>query len=220
MLVEPSGLVEYLEQENKPLISAAFTKNRKFFEETQNKDDLIRHIEGRVWSELDAAVFMAEALASSARDLTLKGDFDILESMAKQIWDECRHARYMANVLTGLDGKLDKMKLNPSTQKAYAYAHTKAKEGDLLSLHSANMLTGEAHTLSAFQGIKAACEATGKYPELLRICKIVERDEIFHVNNGRRVVKRYATTAELQEKAKEAAEFFRKAKSIQFVSQQ
>lgn len=146
----------------------------------------------------------------------MKGDFDILESMAKQIWDECRHARYAANVLKGLGGKIEGYKPFPGIVPIYKRANEEAERGDLVSLHAENNLTGEAQTLSAYRGMMDGCQATGKYPELIRISKIVERDEIFHINNGRRVLSRFAKTEDLAKKALEAARYHREAKFSNF----
>lgn len=207
--MQPEGIVREIEERNEPLVKESYSAARRFFERNPPRNEVIEWVKARTWFEGFAVSFMSDALSASTKNLIALGHYDIMESLAKQVWDEARHTRYFHNFLRDeLKTELGEYKGISALEKNYGKAWEWARSGDLLRLHAGNMLVGEGRVLALIKGMTEGCEAASIYPNLVRVGRLIERDEVFHLNNGRRVVSRYATDPRLQQTAREAADFY------------
>lgn len=208
------SLADEIEKVSKPSFERTYAETKKFFQSNPVTSELLPWMRQRTWAEGLAAIFMSRALERALVPLSLRGHFDILEALNKQSWDEVRHARYFSNFITqelGEElGTYDE-KYCPNKwvlDSFYDEANRLADQGDLIQLHAGNMLVGEGGVYWAIKGMADGCEAAGIYPSLARIGRIIERDGIFHINNGRRVLARYADSEEAKQRAWKGAKYF------------
>src|SRR3990172_8247614 len=94
------SIADEIEQMCKPQFETVYLKTKHFFQNDPPRDKLLQWMRLRTWAEGLAAVFMSRALERALVPLTLRGDFDILEALNKQSWDEVRHARYFSHFIT------------------------------------------------------------------------------------------------------------------------
>jgi bacterioferritin (cytochrome b1) len=144
-----------------------------------------------------------EATETAARWLVTTDDLEVKLALARQVGDEAKHYRLIADRLRELG--VDPDKLNPLAKgygPLFQYLDTLTTTVERVA---AGQFTREAIAVVKNRQFIEFCEAAGDEATARLYRETIEPDERHHHELGRRLLRRHATTAEAQEAARRAA---------------
>jgi hypothetical protein len=144
-----------------------------------------------------------EAAELAALWMTDTPELDARLALARQCGDEARHYRWIEERLRALGDDLagfDPAAPGPSP----LLQHLRTLKGTVARA-AAGQLTREAIAVVKNEVFAAFCDERGDRETAALYRERIQPDEQHHHELGRRLLLRYATTAELQERAREAA---------------
>jgi bacterioferritin (cytochrome b1) len=144
-----------------------------------------------------------EATETAARWLVTTGELDVKLALARQVGDEARHYRLIAERLRDLG--FDDRQFDPLA-KGYGplFQHLDTLRSTVERV-AAGQFTREAIAVVKNRQFIEFCEAAGDEVTARLYRETIEPDERHHHELGRRLLLRYATTPEAQEAARRAA---------------
>jgi bacterioferritin (cytochrome b1) len=145
-----------------------------------------------------------EASESAARWMATTGEIDVKLALARQVGDEAKHYRLVADRLAELG--FDARGFNPLAKgygPLFDYLDTLETTVERVA---AGQFTREAIAIVKNRQFIEFCEAVGDEATARLYREIIEPDERHHHDLGRRLLLRYATTREAQEAARRASE--------------
>ncbi len=162
-----------------------------------DRPEVIRRLKMALKSELEASEIAAAWMQSTP-------EVEIKLALARQAGDEAKHYRLIEKHLQAMN--VDLTGFNPADggygpmfQLLSGFASTIERIG-------AAQFTREALALKKNEQFIEFCEAAGDRDTAELYRSEIQPDEQWHVHLGRDVLARYATTSELQEKARKAVE--------------
>jgi CheY-like chemotaxis protein len=144
-----------------------------------------------------------EATESAARWMATTPEIDVKLALARQVGDEAKHYRLVAERLGELG--FDAREFNPLS-KGYGplFQYLDSLQTTVERV-AAGQFTREAIAIVKNRQFIAFCEAAGDEGTARLYRDVIEPDERHHHELGRRLLLRYATTPEAQEAARRAA---------------
>jgi bacterioferritin (cytochrome b1) len=145
-----------------------------------------------------------EASESAARWMATTEEIDVKLALARQVGDEAKHYRLIANRLQELG--FDAASFNPLAKgygPLFQYLETLATTVERVA---AGQFTREAIAMVKNRQFIEFCEAAGDDATARLYREIIEPDERHHHELGRRLLLRYATTPDAQAAARRASE--------------
>lgn len=128
-------------------------------------------------------------------------ELDVKLALAKQAGDEARHFSLVASRLEALGVSTESFVI-PGVNSLFEYMRSLPTSVEKVA---AGQFTLESIAYNVNQNFMRLCEAKGD-EETVRIYReFIQPDEIHHHELGRMLLQKYATTPELQQRAKEAA---------------
>jgi len=144
-----------------------------------------------------------EATETAARWLVTTNELDVKLALARQVGDEAKHYRLIADRLKELG--FDAREFNPLARgygPLFQYLDTLTLTVERVA---AGQFTREAIAVVKNRQFIEFCEAAGDEPTARLYRETIEPDERHHHDLGRRLLLRYAATAEAQAAARRAA---------------
>jgi bacterioferritin (cytochrome b1) len=144
-----------------------------------------------------------EASESAARWMATTPEIDVKLALARQVGDEAKHYRLIADRLAELS--FDARDFDPLAKgygPLFRYLDTL---GTTVERVAAGQFTREAIAIVKNRQFIEFCEAAGDAVTARLYREIIEPDEHHHHQLGRRLLLRYATTPESQEAARRAS---------------
>ncbi len=184
-----AGLVATL-QERRTELSAA---EQSFGgDKSMGKPELLEWLYFQCWYEIESAKFIGSWLYSTPEPEAFSG-------LCRQIADESRHASILGKHIETLGGSMASWTPEPEWVEWIQAFY--AREGsDTLERIGAHNITGEIGAMNAFEGLLPRVPAATK-----AMLRRIMPDERFHVSLGRAIVRRYAVTAEIQDRVRQRA---------------
>lgn len=145
-----------------------------------------------------------EASESAARWMATTGEIDVKLALARQVGDEAKHYRLVADRLAELG--FDARGFNPLAKGYGPLFHYLDTLETTVERVAAGQFTREAIAIVKNRQFIEFCEAVGDEATARLYREIIEPDERHHHDLGRRLLLRYATTREAQEAARRASE--------------
>ncbi|MGH7359277.1 MAG: ferritin-like domain-containing protein, partial [Candidatus Rokuibacteriota bacterium] len=144
-----------------------------------------------------------EATESAARWMATTPEIDVKLALARQVGDEAKHYRLVADRLLELG--FDTREFNPLS-KGYGplFQYLESLQTTVERV-AAGQFTREAIAVVKNRQFIEFCEAVGDGETARLYRDVIEPDERHHHELGRRLLLRYATTPEAQEAARRAA---------------
>ncbi len=144
-----------------------------------------------------------EATESAARWMATTPEIDVKLALARQVGDEAKHYRLVADRLLELG--FDAREFNPLS-KGYGplFQYLESLQTTVERV-AAGQFTREAIAVVKNRQFIEFCEAVGDDATARLYRDVIEPDERHHHELGRRLLLRYATTPEAQEAARRAA---------------
>lgn len=151
--------------------------------------ELIEWLKFQAWYEKQAACFIGSWLEHTPEDEAFIG-------LCQQIADEGKHYKLLISHLASLGETMDGWEPEPEWIEWVVDFY--ASGDDTLERVAAHNITGELGALQAFETLMP------RIPEnTQRVLNKILPDEKFHVQLGRMVVERFATTADAQRRVRE-----------------
>jgi rubrerythrin len=144
-----------------------------------------------------------EATEIAARWLTTTAEVDVKMAFARQVGDEAKHYRMIADRLREL--QFDPREFDPLGKgygPLFGYLDSLATTAERVA---AGQFTREAIAVVKNRQFIEFCERSGDRATATLYRDVIEPDERFHHELGRSLLRRYATTPEVQERARRAA---------------
>jgi uncharacterized ferritin-like protein (DUF455 family) len=144
-----------------------------------------------------------EATEIAARWLTTTREVDVKMAFARQVGDEAKHYRMIADRLREL--QFDPGEFDPFAKgygPLFGYLDTLDTTVERVA---AGQFTREAIAVVKNRQFIAFCDRAGDRATATLYRDVIEPDERFHHELGRSLLRRYATTPEAQERARSAA---------------
>lgn len=189
-LIEPSEFYDslvtelYKRRETVSVEEASFGGERMM-----GNAELFEWLKFQAWYEKQAANFIGDWLKSTPEDEAFVG-------LCQQVADEGKHYKLITSHLRSFGESLDGWEPEPEWIEWVVEFYANGE--DTLERIAAHNITGELGALQAFETLMP------RIPEgTQRILNKILPDEKFHVQLGRAVVERYATTVEKQERVRE-----------------
>jgi len=183
--MDPGAFYESLLTELDALRADAVDENRGFGSgRAFTRGQLVEWLKFQAWYEREAANFIGSWLRHTPED-------DAFIGLCRQVADEARHYKLITSHLRKFGETMDDFE--PEPEWVAWVVEFYADGDDTLERVSAHNITGEIGVMQAFDDLMP------RIPDETR--KVIEKiipDEKFHINLGRRVVERYATTADAQ----------------------
>ena len=149
-----------------------------------SRGQLIEWLKFQAWYEREAANFIGSWLRNTPED-------DAFIGLCRQVADEARHYKLLTSHLRKYGETMDDFE--PEPEWVAWVVEFYADGDDTIERVAAHNITGEIGVMQAFDDLFP------RIPEQTR--QVIEKiipDEKFHINLGRRVVERYAVTADAQ----------------------
>jgi 1,2-phenylacetyl-CoA epoxidase catalytic subunit len=162
-----------------------------------DRSEVVRRLKMALKNELEASEIAATWIPSTP-------EVEVKLALARQAGDEAKHYRFIEDHLRrmGIDpGGFDPVAggYGPMFQLLAGFSTTVERIG-------AAQFTRESLALKKNEQFIEFCEAAGDHETARLYREQIQPDEQWHVQLGRSVLERYATTAELQTKARKAVE--------------
>jgi CheY-like chemotaxis protein len=144
-----------------------------------------------------------EATESAARWMATTPEIDVKLALARQVGDEAKHYRLVADRLQELG--FDAREFDPLSKGYGPLFQYLESLGTTVERVAAGQFTREAIAIVKNRQFIEFCEAAGDEATARLYRDVIEPDERHHHELGRRLLLRYATTPETQEAARRAA---------------
>jgi CheY-like chemotaxis protein len=144
-----------------------------------------------------------EATESAARWMATTPEIDVKLALARQVGDEAKHYRLVADRLQELG--FDAREFDPLSKGYGPLFQYLESLGTTVERVAAGQFTREAIAIVKNRQFIEFCEAAGDEATARLYRDVIEPDERHHHELGRRLLLRYATTPETQEAGRRAA---------------
>ena len=145
-----------------------------------------------------------EATESAARWLATTSELDVKLALARQVGDEAKHYRLIAERLAASSASTPGGSI-PWPRATVRCSSTSTASATTVERVAAGQFTREAIAVVKNRQFIEFCEAAGDEATARLYRDVIEPDERHHHELGRRLLLRYATTSEAQEAARRAA---------------
>jgi 1,2-phenylacetyl-CoA epoxidase catalytic subunit len=162
-----------------------------------DRSAVVRRLKMALKSELEASELAALWIESTP-------ETEIKLALARQAGDEARHYHLIQKHLEGMG--VDLAGFNPAADGYGPMFNLLRNMGSTIERVAAAHFTREALALKKNEQFIEFCERAGAADTAELYRQHIQPDEGWHVDLGRRVLARYATSAELQTKARNAVE--------------
>lgn len=189
--------VKELLKELEPIRRAHAEITEDFYSRPRTREQTVALLMDRCYRELQGALRIAEQVPRF-----VEADRDLFHMITRQVADEARHYHLLASILEELLGRpLAASELKPVPLTLEQNRAMYDEYGFHLVERFASLGLGAEYLSAAINDvvIKRA------EPEVAHAYKQINRDEKFHAKIGILGLERYATTPELQERARQAA---------------
>ncbi|HEX4997476.1 MAG TPA: ferritin-like domain-containing protein [Terriglobia bacterium] len=162
-----------------------------------DRSDVVRRLKIALKNELEASELAAVWIPSTP-------ELDVKLALARQAGDEARHYRMIEKRLQEMD--VDLGDFDPAAGGYGPMFQLLCGLSSTVERAAAAGMTREALAHTKNEQFIEFCEAAGDTETAALYRNEIQPDEQWHVAMGRGILERYATTAELQEKARRAAQ--------------
>jgi hypothetical protein len=162
---------------------------------TKDRSEIVRRLKMALKNELEASELAALWMPSTP-------EVDVKLALARQAGDEAKHYRIIEKRLEGMG--VDLAGFDPSAGGYGPMFQLLAGFESTVERAAGAEMTREALALKKNEQFIDFCEALGDHETASLYRNEIQADEQWHVAMGRGILERYATTAELQEKARRA----------------
>jgi uncharacterized ferritin-like protein (DUF455 family) len=160
------------------------------------RSEIVRRLKIALKNEIEASELAALWIASTP-------EVDVKLAFARQAGDEAKHYRLIEKHLETLD--VDTSGFNPIAEGYGPMFQLLTGFQTTIERVAAAQLTRESLALKKNEQFIEFCEAAGDSETAAFYREQIQPDEQWHVDLGRRTLEKYATTAELKERARNAA---------------
>lgn len=160
------------------------------------RPEVVRRLKIALKNEIEATELAALWIASTP-------EVDVKLAFARQAGDEAKHYRLIEKHLETLD--VDTSSFNPIAEGYGPMFQLLTGFQTTIERVAAAQLTRESLALKKNEQFIEFCEAAGDAETAAFYREQIQPDEQWHVDLGRRTLEKYATTSELQERARNAA---------------
>lgn len=162
-----------------------------------DRSEVIRRLKMALKNELEASEIAAVWIPTTP-------EVEVKLALARQVGDEAKHYRFIEDHLRQMGADLSAF--NPAAEGYGPMFQLLASFGTTVERIGAAQFTRESLALKKNEQFIEFCEAAGDRETARLYREQIQPDEEWHVQLGRSVLERYATTAELQTKAAKAVE--------------
>ena len=164
---------------------------------TPEPGEIVRRLKIALKNEMEASELAASWMASTP-------EVDVKLALARQAGDEAHHYRLIEKHLAKMG--TDTSSFNPAAEGYGPMFQMLSGLHTTIERVAAAQLTRESLALKKNEQFIEFCEAAGDRETAAFYREQIQPDEQWHVDLGHRFLQKYATTAELQEKATSAAQ--------------
>jgi bacterioferritin (cytochrome b1) len=162
-----------------------------------DRSEVIRRLKMALKNELEASEIAAVWIPTTP-------EIDVKLALARQVGDEAKHYRFIEDHLRQMGADLSAF--DPVADGYGPMFQLLAGFGTTVERIGAAQFTRESLALKKNEQFIEFCEAAGDHETARLYREQIQPDEEWHVQLGRSVLERYATTPELQAKAAKAVE--------------
>jgi hypothetical protein len=162
-----------------------------------DRSEVVRRLKIALKNELEASEIAATWIPSTP-------EVEVKLALARQVGDEAKHYRFIEDHLRRMG--IDLVDFDPGAGGYGPMFQLLAGFSTTVERIGAAQFTRESLALKKNEQFIEFCEATGDQETARLYREQIQPDEQWHVQLGRSVLERYATTAELQMKARKAVE--------------
>jgi hypothetical protein len=162
-----------------------------------DRAEIVRRLKMALKNELEASEIAAVWIPTTP-------EVDVKLALARQVGDEAKHYRFIEEHLRGMGADLSAF--NPTAEGYGPMFQLLAGFNTTVERIGAAQFTRESLALKKNEQFIEFCEAAGDIETVKLYKDQIQPDEEWHVQLGRTVLERYATTPELQAKARHAVE--------------
>jgi len=159
--------------------------------------EIIRRLKIALKNEIEASELAALWMPTTA-------EVDVKLALARQAGDEAKHYRLIEKHLGAMG--VDLTGFNPTAEGYGPMFQLLTNFQSTIERVAAAQFTRESLALKKNEQFIEFCEALGDRQTAALYRDEIQPDEEWHVHLGRQVLEKYATTPELQDKARKAAE--------------
>src|SRR5215471_14676755 len=164
---------------------------------TVDRSEVVRRLKMALKNELEASEIAATWIPSTP-------EVEVKLALARQVGDEAKHYRFIEDHLRGMG--IDLAGFDPAAEGYGPMFQLLAGFTTTVERIGAAQFTRESLALKKNEQFIEFCEAAGDHETARLYREQIQPDEQWHVQLGRTVLERYATTAELQMKVRKAVE--------------
>jgi hypothetical protein len=161
------------------------------------QSEIVRRLKIALKNELEASEIAAVWIPTTP-------ETEVKLALARQVGDEAKHYRLIEEHLTDLG--VDLSGFNPTDGGYGPMFQLLAGFNTTVERIGAAQFTRESLALKKNEQFIEFCEAAGDHATAKLYREQIQPDEQWHVHLGRIVLEKYATTADLQERARRAVE--------------
>jgi len=161
------------------------------------RSEIVRRLKMALKNELEASEIAAVWIPTTP-------EVDVKLALARQVGDEAKHYRFIEDHLRRMG--VDLNSFNPAADGYGPMFQLLAGFNTTVERIGAAQFTRESLALKKNEQFIEFCEAAGDRETAKLYREQIQPDEEWHVQLGRSVLERYATTPELQTKARKAVE--------------
>ncbi len=161
------------------------------------RSEIIRRLKMALKNELEASEIAAIWIPSTP-------EVEVKLALARQVGDEAKHYRLIEEHLAKMG--VDLAGFNPAEEGYGPMFQLLAGFQTTVERIGAAQFTRESLALKKNEQFIEFCEASGDHATARLYREQIQPDEQWHVHLGRTVLEKYASTSELQEKARAAVE--------------
>jgi len=191
----PSAFIKELEEENNKLLGR-LEPAETLMVESGGRLDIGHLLKIALRNEMEATELAARWIESTS-------EVDVKLGFARQVGDESKHYRMIEDRLRAMG--VDLSGFNPIGQgygELFQYLTTLT---DTVERLAAGQFTREAIALAKNRQFIELCETKGDYATAKLYREVIQPDEKYHHELGRRLLQKYAVTDDQQERARLAS---------------
>jgi hypothetical protein len=162
-----------------------------------DRSEIVRRLKMALKNELEASEIAATWIPTTP-------EVEVKLALARQVGDEAKHYRFIEDHLHGMG--IDLVGFDPGAGGYGPMFQLLAGFSTTVERIGAAQFTRESLALKKNEQFIEFCEAAGDHQTAHLYRDQIQPDEQWHVQLGRSVLDRYATTAELQIRARKAVE--------------
>jgi 1,2-phenylacetyl-CoA epoxidase catalytic subunit len=162
-----------------------------------DRSEIVRRLKMALKNELEASEIAAVWIPTTP-------EVDVKLALARQVGDEAKHYRFIEEHLRSMGADLTAF--NPTAEGYGPMFQLLAGFNTTVERIGAAQFTRESLALKKNEQFIEYCEAAGDIETAKLYRDQIQPDEEWHVQLGRSVLERYATTSDLQAKARHAVE--------------